>query len=145
MISGQPGTGKTALLDHILAEASAAGFRVLRARCGDFEQDFAHGVVRQIVEPVLFTMQPDERERALMGPAARAASALDEAASGEEVAALELFHSLYWLCANLATERPVVIAVDDAHWADSASMQWLTYLARRIEHLPILIVLTADA
>lgn len=145
VISGPPGIGKTALLDHFLAEASAAGCRVMRARCGEFEQDFAHAVARQLVEPVLSTMDSDERERGLTGPAARAATALDEAAAGESVAASELFHALYWLCANLAAERAVVMAVDDAQWADQASMQWLLYLARRIEQVAILIVLTADA
>src|SRR5262249_7459221 len=43
----------------------------------------------------------------------------------------------YWLAANLAALRPLLIAVDDAHWADEPSLRWLTYLAARLEGLPI--------
>jgi hypothetical protein len=39
-------------------------------------------------------------------------------------------HGLYWLAANLAAQRPLLIAVDDAHWADEPSLRWLAYLAR---------------
>jgi len=41
-------------------------------------------------------------------------------------------HGLYWLIANLAARRPLVIAVDDAHWADAPSLRWLAHLAARI-------------
>ena len=42
-------------------------------------------------------------------------------------------HGLYWLTANLAARQPVLIVVDDAHWADAASLRWLAYLAGRLE------------
>ena len=50
-------------------------------------------------------------------------------------------HGLYWLVANLAERSPVVAIVDDAHWADPPSLRWLAYMARRIEELPILLLM----
>jgi hypothetical protein len=58
-------------------------------------------------------------------------------------AAFAGFHGLYWLTANLAERAPLLLAVDDAHWADEASLRFLIYLLRRIEALPILLVVAA--
>ena len=44
-----------------------------------------------------------------------------------------MLHGLYWLTVNLADRRPLLIAVDDAHWADEPSLRWLAYLAPRLE------------
>ena len=38
-----------------------------------------------------------------------------------------MLHGLYWLVVNLAAGRPVLLAVDDAHWADEASLRWLAW------------------
>ena len=48
-------------------------------------------------------------------------------------------HGLYWLAANTAARQPLLIAVDDAHWADMPSLRWLAYLAVRVEDLPVLV------
>ena len=50
-------------------------------------------------------------------------------------------HGLYWLTANLADRRPLLIAVDDVHWADEASLRWLAYLAPRLEGLAVAVLL----
>ena len=52
-----------------------------------------------------------------------------------------VLHGLYWLAANLAARHPTAIVVDDLHWADAPTLRWLTYLARRLEGLPLLVVL----
>ena len=46
-------------------------------------------------------------------------------------------HGLYWLVANLAAARPLLVMVDDVQWADQASLRWLVYLARRLEGMPL--------
>ena len=57
-----------------------------------------------------------------------------------------ILHGLYWLCANLAQARPLLLAVDDAHWADAASLRFLAYLGQRLEGLPLtLLVATRPA
>lgn len=70
----------------------------------------------------------------------RACSTWGEAVEATPVGIL---HGLYWLVANLADEEPVLLAVDDAHWADEPSLRFLAYLARRVESLPIALVIGA--
>ena len=48
-----------------------------------------------------------------------------------------MLHGLYWLFANLAQREPLLLAIDDAHWADVASLRFLRYLAPRIAELPL--------
>src|SRR5262249_51586428 len=49
-------------------------------------------------------------------------------------------YGLYWLAANVASREPLILIADDLHWADTASLRWLVFLAERIEDLPVLLV-----
>ena len=49
-------------------------------------------------------------------------------------------HGLYWLTANVAARRPLLLAVDDLHWCDLPSLRWLAYLLPRMEGLSLVIV-----
>jgi predicted ATPase len=54
---------------------------------------------------------------------------------------MSIAHSVLWLCAALTDAgAPLVLVVDDAHWADRPSLEVLSYLARRIADLPVLLV-----
>lgn len=143
VISGAAGIGKTALLDELCAKADDEKLTVLRARGGEFEQELPLGVVRQLFVNAVASLDDESRARVVAGAASRAVKALDS--EGPPIPEAELFHSLHWLCANLAAECAVVLAVDDAHFADTISLQWLRYLASRVEQLPVLIVMTTDA
>ena len=44
-----------------------------------------------------------------------------------------MLHGLYWMTMNLAEDQPLLIVVDDAHWADEPSLRWLAHLAPRLE------------
>jgi len=145
-LEGVAGIGKSTLLEEVRERARAAGMRVLSARGGELERDFLYGVVRQLLEPALRDAAPATRERLLAGAAALARPALWLASEGDSPGAGApgaIPHGLYWLCANLASERPLLVVVDDAHWADAASVAFLSYLARRIEGLPVLVVYAA--
>ena len=48
-----------------------------------------------------------------------------------------MLHGLYWMLSNLADRGPVVVAVDDAHWADEESLRFLSYLAPRLDGLAV--------
>ena len=50
-----------------------------------------------------------------------------------------ILHGLYWLAANVAFQQPTLLAIDDLHWADTASLRWLLYLTRRLEGVPLLV------
>ena len=140
LVEGPAGIGKSRLVAEARSRAAASGLLVMSARAGELEQAFPFGVVRQLYEPRL----ADEgvRERVVVGAAAAGAgvfapAAGDDASGDGSFASL---HGLYWLTANLADEAPLLVAVDDLHWCDRASLRFLTYLARRLEGLPVLLV-----
>jgi DNA-binding CsgD family transcriptional regulator len=144
IIEGGAGIGKTRLLAEARAIAGAAGMRVLAARGGEFEGEFAYGIVRQLFEPLLTSASPDLHAELLSGPAAlmeplfgtsQLAASQDAPAEGS----FPILHSLYWLSANVAFQQPTVLAVDDLHWADTPSLRWLLYLTRRLDGVPLLL------
>jgi len=144
VIEGHAGLGKSRLMTAVTAEARRARMLLLRARPGRFERDFPFGVVRQLFEPVLAGLSPGAREELFSGAAGLAAPLFDDrqpaaALSIPDDAAYPTLHGLHWLTVNLATRRPVLVAVDDAHWADVDSLRWLAYLARRIEGVGVLV------
>lgn len=135
VVEAAAGCGKTALLHA--ARERAAGFLTLVGRGGEFERSAGFGVVRDLYAAALAQGQPADvltGAARLAGPLVAGdrmrASALDAAA---------LNHGLYWLTANLAAQRPLVLAVDDAQWADVASLRFLEYLAARIESVACLL------
>jgi DNA-binding CsgD family transcriptional regulator len=142
VLEGSAGTGKSALLAAAGELAANAGMRVLSARGGELEQEHAFGVIRQLYEPPLTAASPAERERLLAGAAAPAARLLgiDEASdSGSYAAGFAAMNAVYWLTSALATDRPTLAIVDDAHWADASSLGALDYLARRLADLPLIL------
>lgn len=137
VIDGGAGIGKTSLLNAACEAAADAGNEVLRARGSELESGFAFGVVLQLFERRVAEVQPDQLAALFVG-AALAARPLVTGQAGEGLGddtSFAVLHGLYWLAANLATSRPLVIAVDDAHWADPPSLRWLAYLAPRVEGL----------
>jgi DNA-binding CsgD family transcriptional regulator len=144
VFEGAPGLGKTSLLRATAREAEQRGFEVARARGAELEREWPFGIVRQLLEPPLRRRSADERAHVLDGAAGLAAHVLlPELAGGATAvdASFGTLHGLYWLCANLTAERPLLLAVDDAQWADEASLRFLGVLARRLDTLPTLVVL----
>jgi DNA-binding CsgD family transcriptional regulator/tetratricopeptide (TPR) repeat protein len=145
LITGPPGVGKTALLGAVGGLAGDRGHRVLRARGSEMERDFSFGVVRQLLGTFLRSLPERGRAGLLAGPAALAAGVFGLGDDGglDLTATESSLYGLFWLLAGLAEAQPLVLAIDDAHWADSASLRFVRYLAQRLDGLPILIVLAA--
>jgi DNA-binding CsgD family transcriptional regulator len=141
IVEGDPGVGKSSVLSHSAAEASRQGARALTARGGVFEQAAGFGVAQQLFEPILSGRSGEDLERLFEGAAALARPLL----GGETtvpVDPIQARHGLYWLLSNLAEEGPIAILLDDAQWCDGPSLDWLLYLARRIEGLGVTLVVT---
>jgi DNA-binding CsgD family transcriptional regulator len=143
IVEGTAGIGKTVLLKETSRLATGSGMHVASARAAILERDFGFGVVRQLFEPVVASTAPEARSQLLSGAAVIAAPlvAPGEAASPQAPANQSaVLHGLYWLSANLADDVPVLFAIDDLHWCDSPSLQFLAYLSRRLEGMKLLVV-----
>lgn len=141
VVVGPAGIGKTVVLDVVRRRAEARGARLLSARASDLDRDFGFGIVHQLLEATVRDASPDLRARLFAGSAGRAEALFGGPPNGGDVE-YSVLGGLYWLVANLAEERPLVLCVDDLHWADVASLRWLEFLVRRIDDLPVLLVAT---
>ena len=142
-VEGSAGLGKSRLLRETRIRAERSGARVLSGRGAVLEREFAHGVVRQLFEPVLHALPPGESESLFEGAAGAARALLSprepDMPAGAEVSFATL-HGLYWLLVNLAECGPLVVSVDDLHWVDEPSLRFLAFVHARLEGLPVFVV-----
>ena len=133
LLLGPAGSGKTRLLDALRALATDRGVGVRAARGGELEQDLAWGVARDLLAGVAVPGDgPGRAAAVVLTPGAGAASAEG------------VLHGLAWVLADLAeSEGPLLVCVDDAHWVDAPSLMLLAHVARRLEGLPLTLVLAA--
>ena len=130
---GEPGIGKTALLDH--AADQAAGMHVLRARGIESEAQIPFASLLELVRPALGMLDriPEPHAAVLEGAfALRPGIAQERFAVG--AATLSLL-------AVYAEQAPVAVLVDDAHWLDGSSAQALLFAFRRLVADPIAVLL----
>ena len=144
VVEGAAGLGKTTLLSEARRRLDRGHTTVLVGRPGEQEGVFAYGVLRQLLEPLLAALIPEERHALFSGPAAGALAALEEP-EGEAPpfdVSFGVLDALYWLLAELSAREPVALFIDDAHWADSPSLRFLGHLLRRMEGLRIAVVVS---
>ena len=145
VLSGPAGIGKTALLQSAVEFARDHGIEVLTARGDELERDLGHGVTRQLLDRAVRRLNDRDREVLLDGPAVLAAPVLGLGAPAAPPSLDPEFaarHGLTWLLAGLAEHRRIVLALDDAQWADPPSLRWLAYLARRLDQTPVMVLLS---
>ena len=137
VVEGQAGVGKTELLRATEEVGETEGLRVLRARGSELDRAFAFGMVRQLLEREV----ADDPE--LLTGGAEPAAAVFAAGGGDTRAEEGVFaylQGLHWLVVNLAARKPLLLIADDVHWADTASLRWLVFLASRVEDMGALLV-----
>ena len=146
VLEGPAGIGKTRLVLAAERHGRELGLTTLSARGSELERDFAYGLVRQLFEARLVAASPPERAELLAGAAGHAARLFGVAAARDDAAdalldpSFAILHGLYWLSANLGRRSPLLLCVDDVHWADQASLRFLHHLGRRLQELPIAVV-----
>lgn len=147
LIGGEAGAGKTTLLEALREQARTRGVATVSARCSEFEREHPFGVVRRLADSLLVRAGAD-RDRLLGGVAGALAPLLTDSAGGDDLpgpgeerrAAAD--HALFWLIANAAEDAPLLICVDDIHWADEPSLRFLATLAPRLGELPASLVVS---
>src|ERR1700722_14318025 len=131
---GEPGIGKTALLEH--AGESAEGMRVLRARGIESEAVIPFAGLAELLRPALSALDriPEPQADALPGALALG--------PGRARARFAMGAATLSLLSASAEERPLAMLVDDAHWLDRSSAETLLFAARRLLADPIALVIT---
>ena len=124
VVHGEPGVGKTALLEYLAGQAS--GCRVAHAGGVQSEMELAFAVLHQLCAPMLDRL---ERLPASQRDALRTAFGLS---AGPAPDRFLIGLAVLGLLSEMAGERPLVCIVDDEQWLDSASAQVLAFVARRL-------------
>jgi AAA ATPase domain len=135
VLRGEPGAGKTALLEY--AVESAAGLRVARVAGVESERELAFAALQQLCAPMLDKLEDlPSPQRDALGVAfgLRAGAAPDRFLVG--LAALSLL-------SEAAGRQPLLCVIDDAQWLDRASAQALAFVARRLLAEPAALVFAA--
>ncbi|MFG2352981.1 ATP-binding protein [Streptomyces sp. NPDC048521] len=139
---GEAGLGKTALLAETRRIAERRGCTVWSARGAETLRSVPFNVVRQLLQPALLSLLPEEAREYLgdwydiAGPALGIVDPQEGRPDPQYVC-----DGLVAAVRRLARrEWPLVLLVDDAHWADQETLRWLAAFAERLEDLSVLVV-----
>jgi DNA-binding CsgD family transcriptional regulator len=124
VVRGEPGVGKTALLEYLVERAS--GCRVLRAAGVQSEMELAFAGLHQLVSPAL------DRVERLPVPQRDALRTAFGVSPGPAPDRFYVALAILSLLSDLAEEQPLICVVDDEQWLDRASAQVLAFVARRL-------------
>ncbi|HEX5504280.1 MAG TPA: AAA family ATPase, partial [Thermomicrobiales bacterium] len=133
LVGGEAGIGKTALCEALCAEAADRGALVLVGRCYDLAETPPYG-------PWLAVTARYPAEAAGLPPLP--AVVTDRAALAAVAGQAALFAAVVAWFAAVAAARPLVLLLDDLHWADPASLDLLRALGRQAADLPLLLLAT---
>ena len=146
IVSGEAGIGKTRLLQEL--EACAEGFRRLSGRCYDLTRILAFGPWIEALRMAGMGDDPELVDR--LGPSRRSelSRLLPELAGPDQPTPeraedhTRLFEAIADLVTELATRQPLLVTLEDIHWADELSLRLLFYLGRRLEPARVLLAAT---
>jgi hypothetical protein len=124
VVCGEPGVGKSALLDYLAGHA--AGCRVARATGVESEMELAFAGLHQLLAPVL------DRVEGLPGPQRDALRTAFGLSAGPAPDRFLVGLAVLGLVSEVAGEKPLICVVDDEQWLDRASVQALGFMARRL-------------
>jgi DNA-binding CsgD family transcriptional regulator len=145
LLEGHAGMGKTRLHEAALDDARRRGMRVLRAAGAELEQNLAFGVAGQLVRALLGDLDPEGRRAFLAEAPDRVRSLVgtpEELREPADAGDLTVSHGLFAVIAGAAETRPTLLAIDDLHWCDAASLEFVLYVLHRLDELPVAIVMT---
>ncbi|MFD8595134.1 BREX system ATP-binding domain-containing protein [Kitasatospora sp. NPDC059646] len=136
LLRGDPGVGKSTLLDWVEHKARERGFTVLRAVGAEAETDFAFGALHQVFWSLL------EGSRALTAHQREALESAFGVRSGTP-SGFAVGTAALALLAEAAAAAPVLLLLDDLHWLDSSSATVFAFLHRRSTRLPVVMVVAS--
>ncbi len=138
-VVGERGIGKSRLLTELSGLAQTRGFLVLEGRAAEFEQDIPFGVILDALNDYVGSLEPHV-VRALDAEALQdlasifpslAGLAGGEASPSVNANRYRLHYAIRALLERLARAQPILLALDDLHWADDASFEVIAHVLRR--------------
>jgi DNA-binding CsgD family transcriptional regulator len=138
-IVGEPGVGKSTLLAELARRADERGCLVLDGRAAEFERDIPFGLIVDALNDYAGALEPSVL-RALDAEALEELGSILPSLSAHASAKTErrpdaeryrVHYALRALLERLASRQPVLLSLDDAHWADPASLEVIAHLLRR--------------
>ena len=123
VLDGEAGIGKSTLLEWMCRNAN--GFTVLRVRGHEADAGSSYLVLRQLLKPILHHVPELDRH---LAEALDSALRMSDAPTNESLVPLAVLE----LCSAATTVSPLLLALDDAHWFDMASLDALSFVARRV-------------
>jgi DNA-binding SARP family transcriptional activator len=145
VVTGEAGIGKTRLVDELVAPVRARGARVIAGHCYPSDTGFALtawiDALRAVVgeEALLASLgTPWRSELAVLVPELGV-----EAIPGPSAGPRRLFEAVGRLIDGLARAAPLVLVLEDVHWADDATVRLFAFVARRIAAQRVLMIVTA--
>jgi DNA-binding CsgD family transcriptional regulator len=137
-LTGEPGIGKTSLLDELRGRAEGRDFPVFHARSAEFEREPPFGIFVDALDDYLGSLNPRRFEQLSAPDAAELAGVFPSLAELSEASGLALPDERYrahravgGLLELLSQRGPLVLILDDLQWAGDASIELLTHLLRR--------------
>jgi DNA-binding SARP family transcriptional activator/tetratricopeptide (TPR) repeat protein len=153
LLRGETGIGKTTLVERFVTSVALEGAAVARVKCYELERELPFGVIGGLVNHLLelpgASATPPEQlaelGRLVAKVRQRYPSLPEPLPSAGESARLLFTEGVMALVAAVAEEHPVVLAIDDIHLADATSLAVLHLLLRRIDALPLMVLLTSSS
>jgi len=147
LVAGDAGIGKTALLRSFVTHAQSARVGVLVGECSETGASQPFGPFVEVLRSAFATFPADVVERSLQSRARELIRFVPERSSGRlelpsGAERFQLHESFAMFFADLAASKPLVLAVEDVHFADPATLELLPYLARRLRTGRVLMILT---
>jgi DNA-binding NarL/FixJ family response regulator len=153
LVSGEAGIGKTRLLQELAEIADGRRCLTLEGRAAEFERELPFGVLNHALDAYLRSLDARALDRLAMDRLGELAAVfpslreLDEAVE-YPVSALERFRIYQAVCElleRLAARSPLVLLLDDLQWADSASLELISYLLRRPPQASVMVAMALRA
>jgi class 3 adenylate cyclase/tetratricopeptide (TPR) repeat protein len=152
LVAGEPGIGKTSLVGESARAAHQGGAVVLFGHCDEealvpfqpFVEALAHWVTSTPVAEVRAALGPQAADLALLVPEARhrLPGLADASPTGSETERYRVFEAVPTLLHAIASRAPVLLVIDDLHWADRPTLQLLVHTIRRTAGARVLVLAT---
>ena len=146
LVSGEAGIGKSRLIQEFLRGDSTRWARIVAGRCHQTEQTLPFRPWVEALRGDGSALAADTRDRLAAGTRRQLAALFPELAVatdgpiGANAPPALLFEPMLELLGVMAADDPLVVVIEDLHWADTMSTRLLAFVGRRIDRLPVLIV-----